>query len=173
MSVHIEQNELTIKAYFSVPGAAPHAGHQHEVQLRPADRGALQDGPLLPRGLVGVGAGEGDGDSNDDDGVDDDDVAGDSLDAEHKVSVTPGQPQQDCDRPGNTQLSLVNTPNTLLSLARLTGPAWSRRPRGNSSGEPRLINWLLRKPRAGKQMATIRMYNCDKLLFVAGRILTI
>ena len=95
------QNELT-KSHFSVPGAAPSAGHQHEVQLRPADRGALQDGPLLPRGLVRVGAGEGDGDPNDGDSVDDDDhVAGHGPDAEHKVSVTPGQPQQDCHRPGN------------------------------------------------------------------------
>lgn len=143
------QNELT-KSHFSVPGAAPSAGHQHEVQLRPADRGALQDGPLLPRGLVRVGAGEGDGDPDDDDNVDDDDVvAGHGLDAEHEVSVTPGQPQQDCHRPGNALPSLVNTPNTLLSLVRSTGRAWSRRPRGNSSGEPRLINWLLRKPRAG------------------------
>ena len=47
----------------SVPGAPPHSGYQHEVQLRPSDRGPLQDGPLLPRGLVGLGAGEGDVDN--------------------------------------------------------------------------------------------------------------
>ena len=86
----------------AVSGPASHAGHQHEVQLRPADRGPLQDGQILPGGLVSLRAWEGEA-GHDDDDDDDDMTSGDGVDAKHEVPAAERQLEQDCDGAGQLE----------------------------------------------------------------------